>query len=177
MAIEKTLVIIKPDGVELGDLFLGDVKARIKKVGLSILQEEKQNLSPGKCSWHYQKDDKWYLEEGMRILKTRKASGLEITKSAIEYGREITERIVTYMTSGPCILMLIEGEDAIQIIKDLVGTATEPSVCAEGTLRRIYGRDTFSRSIPEERAIRNLIHRSGNKLEAEREIRIWFGDQ
>ena len=59
--------------------------------------------------------------------------------------------------------MLIEGEDAIQVIKDLVGTATEPSVCAEGTLRRIYGRDTFSRSIPEERAIRNLIHRSGNE--------------
>jgi len=173
MMIEKTCFIVKPDGIP----FQWKIIERISDRGLSISSAKKvPKLSADKCWRHYQKDERWYLENGMRIMEDRKARGLEVTKSAIEYGKDIIANVVEYMTSELAILMIIEGEDAVGVVKELVG-GTDPSTADPGTIRRDYGFDSFSLAAKEGRCIRNLVHCSDSLSEAEREIGIWFEEE
>ena len=172
MGTERTLFIIKPDGYILGPRFREEVRVRIRNAGLKIIQEKELLLPHDKCARHYQKDEAWYLKYGTQILEDRKARRLELTRTAIGYGKEIVEKIVAFMTSGTCILMVIEGEDAIQIVRKLVGT-TDPHFARIETIRHDFSSDSFAQSIHEGRVIHNLVHCSDGIDSAKFEIELW----
>ncbi len=80
------------------------------------------------------------------------------------------------MTCGPIVAMVWEGNQAIGIVKKLVGS-TEPLASDGGTIRGDYTIDSYELSNFDGRAVRNLVHCSDEKTEAEREISIWFTEE
>jgi nucleoside-diphosphate kinase len=133
MALERTLTIIKPDAVEKG--VAGRVIAKIEAAGLRILAAKLVHLTPAQ------------------------AAGFYIVHKDRPFFRSLAE----FMTSGPCIPMVLEGEDAIQRLRDLMG-ATDPAKAAPGTIRR-----ELAASIEA-----NVIHGSDSTQSAAFEIPYFF---
>lgn len=170
---ERTFVIIKPDGIQRS--LVGEIIGRFEKVGLKFAAFKLLVPKEDQCWAHYNKDEAWFKEKGERITKERKERNLSIDKEIIEYGKDILRGNVVFFTSGPVLAMVLEGNQAISIVKKIVG-GTEPMTSDVGTIRGDYTLDSYSLAGQDERAVRNLIHCSDSVPEAEREIKIWFND-
>lgn len=168
---ERTLVILKPDTVQRG--LIGESIKRIEKTGLKLVALKFVMASEEQLWEHYNKDDEWFIKKGERTISERKEMGLEIEKEAIDYGKDIIKALIKFMTCGPVVPMVFEGNQAAGIVKKIVGS-TEPLSSDVGTLRGDYTIDSYGLASIDERAIRNLIHCSDPAEEAEREIAIWF---
>jgi len=171
---ERTLVILKPDSVQRG--LIGEIIKKIESTGLKLVALKMIMAEEKECWAHYNKDEAWFLSKGERVVENRKAAGLKIEKEAIEYGRDIIEALVKFMTCRPIVAMVWEGNQAIGIVKKLVGS-TEPLASDGGTIRGDYTIDSYELSNFDGRAVRNLVHCSDEKTEAEREISIWFTEE
>src|SRR5690606_35306781 len=132
MAVEKTLVVIKPDGVERN--LQDDIKNRLTATGLSIVAQKDMQVDAEFALTHY--DD----------LGARK-------------GADIQNKMVAMMSSGPVEALIIEGENAIAEVRRIVG-ATEPISAVAGTIRGDLSDDTFAKADEEGRAVYNLVHAS-----------------
>lgn len=168
---QQTLMIIKPDGVQRG--LMGEVLSRFERTGLKFIGIKFVIPTEEQCWTHYNKDDEWFLKKGTGIYEARKAAGLPVDKEPIEYGRDIIKQLVNFMTSGPVLAAVIEGNEAVAIVKKIVG-ATEPKTSDVGTLRGDFTVDSYDLAGIDGRAVRNLIHCSDAAEEAQREIAIWF---
>ena len=171
---ERSLVILKPDAIQRG--LIGELIKRIERSGLKLIALKMVNATEDQCWTHYNKDDSWFKEKGEKVAENRKARGLELEKEPIKYGKDIIKALVKFMTCGPVVPMIIEGNQAVAIIKKLVG-GTEPTTSDVGTVRGDLTIDSYELANMGERAIRNLIHCSDKVEEAEREIDIWFNKE
>lgn len=170
---QQTLLIIKPDGVQRS--LVGEIISRIERVGLKIVGLKLVVPTRDQLITHYNKDEAWFLKKGENIVTNRKENDLPIEKEPIEYGREIIEQLVTFMTTGPVVAMVVRGNEAVHIVKKLVGE-TQPSTSDVGTIRGDYTLDSYEHAGMQERAVRNLVHCSDESEEAKREIAIWFSE-
>lgn len=171
---EKTFVIIKPDGVQRS--FIGEIIKRFERTGLKIIALKMSVLDEGKLWKHYDKDDEWFLKKGTKVFESRKDAGLSVEKEPIEYGRDIIRALIKFMTSGPVIMMVVEGNSAVSVVKKLVGE-TEPSTSDVGTIRGDLTIDSYNICAIDDRAVRNLIHCSDEVENANREIALWFSQE
>lgn len=171
---ERILVILKPDAVQRG--LIGETIKRIERTGLKLIALKIVMAEADQCWQHYNKDDAWFLSKGNKVVENRQAAGLPIEKEAIEYGRDIISALVTFMTCGPVVPMVWEGNQAVGIVKKLVGS-TEPLSSDSGTIRGDFTVDSFELANLDSRAVRNLIHCSDQVSEAEREMKIWFKEE
>ena len=171
---ERTLVILKPDAVQRG--LIGEIIKRIENTGLKLVGLKIVMAEEEQCWSHYNKDDAWFLSKGEKVVENRKSAGLLVEKEVIEYGRDIIGALVKFMTCGPVIPMVFEGNQAVGIVKKLVGS-TEPLSSDGGTIRGDYTIDSFELANFDSRAVRNLIHCSDEVSEAKREIDIWFNEK
>lgn len=170
---EKTFVIIKPDGVQRS--LIGEIIQRFERTGLKLIALKMFVPDADRLWTHYQKDEAWYLKKGENTIKNREAAGMKIDKTALEYGKDIIGALVKFMSSGPAVAMIWEGNQAVNIVKKLVGD-TQPSTSDVGTIRGDLTLDSYDLSNIDGRAVRNLVHCSDQPSEAEREISIWFKD-
>jgi nucleoside-diphosphate kinase len=131
--IEQTLAIIKPDAVSRG--LIGKILARVEEQGFRVRALRMVQLSKQTAQAFYQ----------------------------VHAERPFYESLITYMSSGPVVPMLLERENAIQSLRDLMG-ATNPQQAAPGTIRRDYG----------ENIERNAIHGSDAAATASVEIAFFF---
>ncbi|XLQ20320.1 MAG: nucleoside-diphosphate kinase [Candidatus Moraniibacteriota bacterium] len=168
---ERTFVIIKPDGVQRA--LIGDIVGRFERTGLKFVGFKFLVPTEEQCWTHYNKTDDWFLEKGANIASARKEAGVPVEKDEIDYGKDIIKQLVTFMTSGPVLAMVLEGNKAVGVVTKLVG-ATEPLSSDVGTVRGDYTVDSYDLAGVDERAVRNLIHCSDCPEEAERETKIWF---
>ncbi len=168
---ERTFVILKPDTVQRS--LMGEVVKRFEQTGLKCTAMKMFVPDEERLVQHYHKSEEWFLKKGTNVVNDLMAQGLPITKEPIEYGRDIIRTIVKYMTAGPVVAMVWEGNQAVNVVMKIVGT-TEPSTSDVGTLRGDYTIDSYGHASYENRAVRNLIHCSDAVAEAEREIAIWF---
>ncbi|MFA5993465.1 MAG: nucleoside-diphosphate kinase [Parcubacteria group bacterium] len=168
---ERTFIILKPDAIQRG--LMGEIIARMEKTGLKFTAMKMLVPRAEQCWEHYNKDEAWFLSKGERIVKGRQENGLPVEKEAIEYGRDIIQQLVTFMTSGPVLAAVIEGNQAVGIVTKIVG-GTEPLTSDIGTIRGDMTIDSYDLAGIDERAVRNLIHCSDKPEEAAREIKIWF---
>ena len=168
---ERSFVIIKPDGVQRS--LIGEIIKRFEKVGLKMVGLKFGMADESKLWEHYNKNDAWFKEKGKRIVEDRKKAGLPLEKEAIEYGRDIIQALVTFMSAGPVVMMVFEGNMAATVVKKLVG-GTEPATSDVGTIRGDFTLDSYTICSLDDRAVRNLIHCSDASEEAEREIKLWF---
>lgn len=133
MANERTLSIIKPDAVRAGNI--GNIIARFERDGLKIAGARKCQLSRAEAEGFY----------------------------AEHSARGFFGELVDFMTSGPVVVMVLEGDDAILQNRTIMG-ATNPANAAEGTLRKLYAA-----SVGE-----NAVHGSDSPASAAREIAYFF---
>ena len=168
---ERTLVLLKPDAVQRS--LVAEIVKRVEQVGLKIVAMKMFVPTEEKLMEHYNKDDAWFLSKGERIVKEREEMGLPVEKEAIEYGKDIIRKMVTYMTAAPVVGFIVEGNQSIAVVTKLVGP-TEPATSDVGTIRGDYTIDSYAHANIEERGVRNLIHCSDAVEEAEREIKLWF---
>lgn len=171
MKKERSLVIIKPDAIQR--TLIGDILKRIEQTGLKFVAFKFLVPAEKQCWDHYHKDDAWFLEKGNRIIEDRKSQSLKVEKEPLEYGKDIIQSNVDFFTSGPILVMVVEGAGAVGIVKKLVG-GTEPLTSDVGTIRGDYTIDSYGLSSIDNRAVRNLVHCSDSPEEAIREAKIWF---
>jgi len=170
---ERTFVIVKPDGVQRG--LVGEIIKRYERTGLKLVGM-RFGVADEKKFWeHYNKDDAWFLQKGTKILEDKKKNGLPADKEPMEYGKDIIRQLVKFMTCGPVLMMVWEGNQAAAVIKKITG-GTEPSTSDVGTIRGDLTVDSYNIAAVDDRAVRNLIHCSESADEAKREIAIWFTD-
>lgn len=149
--VQKTLIVFKPDAVQRG--IVGEILTRFERVGLKIIATKM--IAPTKEHFH-----KHYEEIGHMI--TRRGEGtFNIT--------------LEMMTQGPVIAMVLEGVEAVELVRKLVGT-TEPKSALPGTIRGDFSHMSFGYADSEGKGIPNLIHASGDPEEAAQEIDHWFAD-
>ena len=149
--MERTLIILKPDAVQRG--IVGEVLTRFERVGLKIVGAKM--LRP---------DYKHYFEhyEGIGTLQTRK-------------GEEIFKTTLASMQEGPVIAMVLEGIDAVETVRKMVGS-TEPKNAQPGTIRGDYAHVSFGHAAQAGQAVANVVHASADSAEASKEIAHWFAD-
>lgn len=168
---QRTLVLLKPDAIQRS--LVGEIIKRIEQTGLKFTAFKFVLATEDQLVRHYHKDDTWCLEKGNRILADRKAHDLPIEKDALSYGKEIIDLIVKFMTAGPVLAFVVEGNESVAVVKKIVG-ATEPKTSDVGTIRGDFTVDSYDHSSVQNRAVRNLVHCSESPEEAEREVQVWF---
>jgi len=168
---ERTFVILKPDSIQRG--LMGETIKRFEAVGLKLIAM-KFTVAEEELLWkHYNKDEAWFLKKGETAVKNRIDMGMPVDRGAIEYGKDIIRALVNFMGSCPVVMMIWEGNQAVSVVKKIVG-GTEPTTSDVGTIRGDLTLDSYELSNRDERAVRNLVHCSDQVDEAEREIALWF---
>lgn len=131
--LERTFVMVKPDGVRRG--LVGKILARYEAKGLRIVALEQRQIDATLADQHYQE----------------------------HVGKDFYPSLREFITSGPLVPMVLEGADAVEIVRTLNG-ATNGSKAAPGTIRGDFGIGSQQ----------NLVHASDSLASAAREIALWF---
>lgn len=171
MAIERTLAIIKPDGVQRG--LVGNIIHRFERTGLKIIAMKMVWADKKLVGEHYT-DDTAYLESvGQKALFAARDRGIELKETALEIGQRVRASNMRYISTGPVVAFVLEGNTAVQSVRNVIG-GTNPLTADIGTIRGDLTIDDFTQADAEQRSVRNLMHASGDMAEAEREIPLWF---
>lgn len=178
-AIERTIVLVKPDGVQRG--LIGEVIGRMEKRGLKIIALKMIKPTLEHIDNHYPKDEVWIERLGDKGFKVFGEYGINPkdkmgTENRKEAGKMVRKWLVDYMTEAPVVSMIVEGVHAIDMVRKLAGD-TLPSKAIIGTIRGDFSVDSPDAANIEGRAIKNIMHASENKEEAEHEISHWFSQE
>lgn len=149
--IERTLILFKPDAVQRG--VVGEILTRFERVGLKIIGTKM--IAPDRE--HYYK----HYEEIGQVITRR--------------GEKTFNNVLDTMNEGPVIAMVLEGIEAVALVRKLVG-ATEPKSSAPGTIRGDFSHMSYGWGDAQDKGIPNLIHASGDLSDAQQEIPHWFSD-
>lgn len=169
---ERTLAIIKPDGIQR--TLIGEIIGRYERIGLKLVGLKLMIPTAEMVEKHYTLDAGWYDAVGAKSIKGFLDKGLTPpTDDPRALAKNILERLVKYLTSGPVIAMVWQGAHAVKIVRKITG-GTEPLTSDVGTIRGDFVLDSYQTSEADERSIRNLVHASGSVKEAEDEIAHWF---
>jgi len=134
--MQRTLVLIKPDAVRRG--LVGEIISRLERKGLKIVALRMLQMDKEMAERHY----------------------------AIHKGKPFFEGLVEFITSGPLVAAVIEGERAVEAVRRLMGE-TNPLKASPGTIRGDFGLDIQQ----------NLIHGSDSEETAREEIELFFGEE
>lgn len=177
---EQTFCMIKPDGVMRG--LIGEIIHRIEKSGLKVVGMKMLVPTEEMIRAHYPaSDEAWVNRLGQKGLSGFEnlpdADPKEIlgTDDAEQLGKEVVEALVNYMQSGPVVAMVVEGIQAVDMVRKLAGH-TLPYKADVGTIRGDFSVDSPSVANTEKRSIHNLFHASETPAEAKNEIALWFGE-
>jgi nucleoside-diphosphate kinase len=119
---------------------------------------------------HYFKDDTWLIEKGKSIIKNK---GYPENYDPKKAGKEIVTGLVNDMMLSPIIAMVLEGHNAVAVVRKLVGP-TNVEQALPGTIRGDYSHDTYGLANVSDRPIITIIHASGDLTDAKKEVGIWF---
>lgn len=168
---EQTFVILKPDAVQRS--LIGELMNRFERTGLKLVGMKMILATRAQAKAHYGKDDAWCIKVGERTIANMEKEGKKADKTALALGQEVLNGLYDFITCSPSVIMVIEGNQAVGVVKKLVG-ATEPLTSDVGTIRGDLTSDSYELANVDGRAVRNLVHCSDKVEEAEREIAIWF---
>lgn len=175
---EKTILIIKPDGVKRG--LVGEILKRIEQRGLKIIALQMFKASKKEMDKHYPKDKAWIKRLGEKAMKNyknrREAKRILNTDDPLEVGKRTRSWLLDYVTSGPIVKVAIKGIHAIDMVRKLIGP-TFPSEAEMGTIRGDYSVDSAFAANHDQRAIHNIVHASETKKEVKHELKFWFSSK
>jgi len=133
--MERTLVLIKPDGVQRN--LIGKIISIFEENGLRVVAIKKTTLTKTQAEAFY----------------------------IVHKDRHFYQSLTDYMSSGPIVAMVLEGEDAIKKVREIMG-ATDPKEAKEGTIRKLFGLDKE----------KNTVHGSDSPESAQKEIPFFFSE-
>lgn len=171
--------MVKPDGVMRG--LIGEIISRIEKSGLKIVALKMVEATEEQIIAHYPMSDQAWLDrlgdKGLSTFTDLKLNAKEIlgTDDKSVIGKGVAQTLIKYMTSGPVLCMVVEGIQAIDMVRKLAGH-TLPFKAEMGTIRGDFSVDSPAIANLENRSIHNLFHASENEEEAANEIKLWFDD-
>lgn len=176
---EKTLLIIKPDGVKRG--LIGEIISRIEKRGLKIIALEMVRASKEQIDGHYPKNEAWIKRLGEKTLKSYKEYGFDAkkelgTEDTLEIGNQVRDWLLDFLTSGPIVKMVVSGIHAIDMVRKIVGPSM-PALAEMGTIRGDFSVDDATAANRNKRAVHNIVHASETPQEAEHELKYWFSPE
>ncbi len=144
--MQRTLVLLKPDAVQRS--VSGEIISRFEKAGLKIV--------------------------GMKMVWVDK--DLSKKHYSAHLDKPFYPATEEYITSGPVIAMVLEGVEAVENVRKIVGD-TEPKQAAPGTIRGDFAHVSMNYANQKNISVKNLIHASGSPEEAKKEISLWFKDE
>lgn len=177
--IQKTLVVVKPDGVKRG--IADEVLSYYTSAGLKIV--EKKELVPDRklAERHYAATEEQLVGMGNKTLASAEKNGTvreTVDKFGTDdpraIGTQLREWMLDFITSGKVVAVILEGEDAVKLTRKVTGF-TDPATAEKGTVRGDFGQDSIEKANKENRPVHNLVHASGDPDEAKRELMLWFG--
>jgi nucleoside-diphosphate kinase len=173
---EKTLIVIKHDGVARGHV--GEIIHRYEKAGLKVVAFKMVHASRELAAKHYASTDEDHTRRGNNTLRDAAEKGVDVKKKfgtddAIEIGKMINQWLIDYINEGPVVAFVLEGYSAIKVARKVTGS-TLPNEAAPGTIRGDLTHDNPELANFYDRPMKNLVHASGNAQEAETEINLWF---
>jgi nucleoside-diphosphate kinase len=171
---ERSLVIIKPDGVQRG--LVGEVISRFERKGLKIVAMKMVWPTEEQAAKHYDQPEHAARSLGEKTLAAYKERGIDLKKDPLEIAHDIQKKLVRYLTGGPVVVMIIEGAHAIAHVRKIRG-GTNPLSADVGSITADLTIDSYFIADADERAVRNLVHASGSVEEANVEIKIWFSKE
>lgn len=171
---ERTFVMIKPDGVQR--TLIGEIVKRFERTGLKLVGMKMVLPTEEMVEKHYLVNPDFKTNVGTKTIESYKKKGqTPPTEDPEEQGQFVLDTLKKYMVSGPMVAMCWEGVHAVEIVRKIVG-GTEPRSSDVGTIRGDYVIDSYHLADTDQRAVRNLIHASGDTNEAEKELALWFGE-
>lgn len=169
---ERTLVLIKPDGVQRS--LIGEIIKRYERIGLKLAGMKLVLPTEEMIEKHYLLDPNWKKNVGEKSISSYEKKGLKPPSTdPIEVGNIVVEKLKKYLSSGPVVAMVWQGAHSVEIVRKITG-GTEPRSTDVGTIRGDFVLDSYAMADEDGRAIRNLIHASGSVEEAKNEINLWF---
>lgn len=147
--IQKTLVLVKPDGVVRG--LIGDVIKRFEQRGLKVVGMKMVWPDKEFAGKHYRED------------------------IAERYGEKVREMLLNFITETPVVAFVLEGVNSVDVVRKIAGS-TYPHEAPVGTIRGDYAHISKDYAISNDIDVRNIVHASGNTEEAELEVGLWFTD-
>ncbi len=147
--VERTLIVFKPDSVQRG--IVGEILQRFERVGLKIVGTKMVAPDREHFYTHYE----------------------DIGKMVTRRGEHLFNVTLDMMMAGPVIAMVLEGVEAVAVVRKIVGP-TEPKSADMGTIRGDFSHISFGYADSCNIGIPNLIHASGDAEEAKQEIEHWF---
>ena len=173
---ETTIVLVKPDCVKRG--LIGEILERIESRGLKVIGLKMLQASEEHAHNHYPNSETWLRTVGEKTFDGYKELGKDAIKELgtddpIAIGKMVANWNVDYLTSGPMIAMAIRGIHAIKMVRKIVGH-TYPAKAEMGTIRGDFSVDSPTLANTGKRAVRNLVHASGDPEEATHELKHWF---
>lgn len=165
--LQQTLIIIKPDGVSRG--LSTEIIKRYEATGLKVVKRKDMMAPLSIVEKHYPMDTEY-----LRLIGEKTIAAGQKVSSAEDQGRKVVTWLRKFITSGPIVVLLLEGEDAVAVARKVSGF-TDPATAEKGTIRGDLGTDNILKANQEERPVYNLIHASGSPEEAKKEIGLWFG--
>ena len=164
--------MIKPDGVQRS--LIGEIIQRYERAGLKLAALKFFVPNEDLVQKHYLSFDGWLEAVGTKSIAAYEKKDLRSPfATTVECGQAVLKRLIKYLSSGPVVAMIWEGNQAAGIVRKITG-GTEPLTSDVGTIRGDFTIDSYSLADTDDRAVRNLIHASGSPSEAEKEIPIWF---
>ncbi len=167
--IERTLVFIKPDGVQRA--IVGRVMQRFEDVGLKIVGMKMVKLTESFAKKHY--PESLIPIIGEKTLTDWEEIGIKTDRKKEEIGREAWNDLIKFSTEAPVVAMVLEGVHAVSIVRKMVGP-TSPHRAPPGTIRGDFSHLSMGYATLKHVGGRNIIHASGSVKEAENEIALWF---
>ncbi len=149
--MERTLIIIKPDTLQRG--IVGEIITRFERAGLKIVAAKM--LKPGYDDYYH------HYETIGKMISRRGQKAFEVT--------------LAMMQEGPVLLIVLEGVEAISLVRKMVGT-TEPKSALPGTIRGDYAHISFDHANSQDLGIPNIVHASSDADDAAKEIAHWFSE-
>ncbi|NCN39431.1 MAG: nucleoside-diphosphate kinase [Candidatus Aenigmarchaeota archaeon CG_4_10_14_0_8_um_filter_37_24] len=174
---ERTLFMIKPDGVNRG--LIGECFRRLENAGLKITAMKMVHPTKKQADDHYpsEKDDiEWFKLVAKKGREGYEKRGLKFPYNDMVYARNIKKWLVDYLASGPVVVAVVEGPNAIDMARKISG-ATEPGQAQVGTIRGDFSVDTYKLANELERPLKNIVHASSSVKDAEKEIKVWFTEK
>ncbi|MDT7875774.1 MAG: nucleoside-diphosphate kinase [Sulfolobaceae archaeon] len=135
MTIQRTFVMIKPDGVKRR--LVGEIISRFEKRGLNII--------------------------GLKMVQMDRSIAEKLYEE--HKGKSFFEELINYVTSGPVVCMVVEGDEAVSVVRKMIGN-TDPKEAPPGTIRGDYALSKAE----------NVIHASDSEEKAKREMSIFFSE-
>ena len=169
--IERTLVLLKPDAVTRG--IVGEILTRFERSGIKIVAMKLVSASEKQAGEHYADDENWLKSVGEKTLTSYEKKGIKLNRTALEHGKIVRKQLIDFVSMSPIVAVVLEGHNVVKHVRKLVGP-TAPADAAPGTIRGDFSFETYQMADTLERPLQNLIHASGEVLEAEREIKVWF---